>query len=187
MDRPGIKCGSCEGNQRFHPQHKNYSAASSPSSRIILLCPHPTAELFCSVPPPSHHKPKRNSEISELFFLKLFLVPFAQKNQKCHPQLQQSWVESSVLPQQQNYFAVPFPNSKIFLLSSPLPFTTKKKQDFRNQWFILNLRGWGRTQQNYSAVTSPKSRIILLLILLCLFPTFQKSVIFFIQNWFFSP
>ena len=52
---------------------------------------------------------------------------------------------------------------------------------------ILNLRGWGRTQQNYSAVISPKSRIILLLILLCLFPTFQQSVIFFIQNWFFSP
>ena len=99
------------------PQQQNYSAVSSPNSRTLLLCP-----------PPSHQKPKRNSEISELFFLKLFLVPFAQKNQKCHPQLQQSWVESSVLPQQQNYFAVPFPNSKIFLLSSPLPFTTKKNK-----------------------------------------------------------
>ena len=133
MDRPGIKCGSCKGNQRFHPQHENYSAASSPSSRIILLCPHPTAELFCSVPPLPIKNPKEIQKSVNYFFLKLFLVPFAQKNQKCHPQLQQSSVESSVLPQQQNYSAVPFPNSKIFLLSSPLPFTTKKKQDFRNQ------------------------------------------------------
>ena len=158
------------------PQQQNYSAVSSPNSRTLLLCP-----------PPSHQKTKRNSEISELFFLQMFLVPFAQKNQNVTPNC--SRVESS---------RVSFPSSRIILLclSSTAKFfcclppspSQQKKTRLQKSVIYFESEGLGQDttelfccdfpqKQNYSAVDSAVS-----------FPNLSEiSDFLFIQNWFSSP
>ena len=167
VDCPGIKCGSCEGNHRFHPQHENYSAASSPSSRIILLCPHPTAELFCSVPPLPIKNPKEIQKSVNYFFLNCFLSHLRRKTKNVTPNC--SRVESSRVsfPSSRIILLCPSPTAKFFCCLPPSP-SQQKKTRLQKSVIYFESEGLGQDttelfccdfpqEQNYSAVDSAVS------------------------------